>query len=248
MSFRELTIGAYKALHDTIEQSSDESVVPFLAFEYPSKTTDIIYWQQEQDFTREIVNEYNQFAYCIDRLFAWENVLSGYGDDDAHELRFEFTRLPLDHCLHFPYRFRSRIVFCATQLCYTRGIADKHIKREDVSTEAEINFGSLCSVAKLWPEVEVLVGAVRELNAQAFREKTDNYRNEAQHRHGPRLDFGHVADLRRSFPDGALVSYSLGERLPLQTADLLPTLVSEAEKARKAFLAYRGLVEAHCGG
>lgn len=244
MSFRELTTGAYAKLHDLLPCDRAFELVPLLGFDYPSNANDFIYVQQEVDFTRELVNGFNQFAYWLARVALWEKVFTGYSEDDAEELRFEFTKLQLDYCLHFPYQFKSKVAFCATQLCYTRGIAQKLIARAEVVPDEKINLGILASVATRWDTGNVLVSSLREIDSAEYREKTLNYRNKAQHRHGPRLDFGHVANIVRDFPEGMLVSYSFGESPPIMAADVLPVLAIEGRRLRAAFFAYRDLIGA----
>lgn len=244
MNFRKLTVSAYAKVHDIIAVR-DQPVAPFLAYKYDDLSSDFIYSQQEQDFTRELVNAYNQYSYWLDRLHVWEDVLSNYEEDDALELRFEFTHLPLDHCLHFPYQFKSKLAYCATQLCYTRGIAQKLVAPSEVQPEDMITFKSLLAVAERWRGGDALVEALRQLDNEKFRAGTSNYRNQAQHRHGPRLHQGHIASIQRSFPEGYRVSYAFGQHPPLQSEILLPVLVGQAENARTAFLAYRSLVAGH---
>lgn len=248
MDFRELTTGAYAKLHDMLPSDEAFALVPLLSFDYPSKSNDFIYSQQEADFTRELVNSFNQFAYWLGRIALWEKLLLSYDENDAEELRFEFTKLQLDYCLHFPYQFKSKLAFCATQLCYTRGVAQRLLSRADVMPDEKINVRTLSLAAMPWGAGPALVAALQEVDSSEYREKTLNYRNKAQHRHGPRLDFGHIANIVRDFPEGSLVSYSFGELPPIMTANALPVLGHEGTRLRSAFEAYRALVDEHWHG
>lgn len=226
--------------------SRDEPpLVPFLGFEYVDGPSDIRYQWQERDFTRELVNTFNKYAFWVERLGIWENILCGYSEDDALVLRFEFTTLPFDYCLSAPYKFKSRIAFCATQLCYTKGLYDKLLSMEDIRGDDQIAINTLSEVAKHWPSGQELVKALREVDAQQYRDATDNYRNKSQHRHPQCLDIGLTTSVVRSFRPGYSVSYSFGESAPLTTSNMLPVLVVEADRMRAAFLAYRALVNEH---
>ena len=205
----------------------------------------MIYDWQERDFTRELANSYNQFALWLDKIDVWEQVLRNYSEDEVLELRMEFTTIPLDYCLTAPYKFKSQIAFCATQLCYTQGIERKLISKESVLSDDKINVNALAAVAKYWNAGKSLVAALQEIDAQQYRELTANYRNRTQHRHPQRLDHGHTANVERSFPQGSLVSYTFGETLPLATGDVLPILVAEAARLKAAFMKYRMLVDEH---
>jgi hypothetical protein len=245
MSFHDLTVVAYAKIHELMKSSESQHTVPSLGFEYSTEQPDFIYQLQEADFTRELVNAFNQYAYWLARLALWERVLNDYSEADAKALRYEFTKLPLDHCLQFPYQFKSRLIFCATQLCYTKAISAKIITKEQVKLDDQINFGTLMAVAKHWPSGTSLVETLKTADGKKFRESTFNYRNKAQHRHSQRLYYGYIANIVRTFPDQSLVSYSFGQAPPIMATDVLPALATEAEALRTAFFAYRALVEDH---
>jgi hypothetical protein len=245
MNFHRLTTAAYIKLHELMESHMTPLLVPFLSFEYEPESKDFIYTLQEQDFTRELVNSFNQFAYWLARIDLWERVLLDYDDDDKEELRFEFTKIPLDYCLHFPYQFKSRLAFCATQLCYIRGLALNLISHAEVHADEKINLASLESVSRHWDSASHLLSVLRQIDSLAYRNSTLNYRNKAQHRHGPRTDSGHVANITRSFPEGMRFAYTFGEIPPLMATVALPVLAAEATNLQAGFSAYRGLIAAH---
>jgi len=247
MNFRDLTVGAYSKLHELIASRVESPLVPFLGYKYLKGQPDFIYDWQERDFTRELVNAFNQYALWVERVGLWEEVLRGYPEDEVLELRLEFTTLPLDYCLSAPYKFKSRVTFCATQLCYTKGVAEKLVSKECVRTDEKIDMSALVSVANHWSSGSKLITALRDVDAQQYRESTANYRHRTQHRHPQRLDYGYTANVERSFPPGYAVSYSFGESPPLATSDVLPVLAAEADRMRTAFFAYRALVEEHVG-
>lgn len=172
-------------------------------------------------------------------------VLSNYDEDQKLELRFEFTSLLLYYCLHQPYEFRSRLIFAATQLCYTNGIDRNLLNKDDVSKDDDINYASLNKMAEHWQAGAVLLAAIRELNSSKFRKSTSNYRNRTQHRVPPGVDYGHTNVIERTFPPDARVAYSFGEAAPLATEGLVPLLVDELNLMIHAFEAYRRLVDEH---
>jgi hypothetical protein len=245
MNFHDLTTEAYAKLHTLFGANDTHLALPFLGYEYPTSQTDFIYQWQEDDFTRELVNAFNQYAYWLTRLVLWERVLKDYSDENAEALRYEFTKLPLDHCLHFPYRFRSKLTFCATQLCYTKAIAAKTLSKALVKSDERINLETLVAVVQDWKSGPLLVEALKAIDGESFRQATFNYRNKAQHRHAQRLDYGHVANIVRSFPESSLVSYSFGQLPPILAGDVLPVLVAEGERLKAGFNAFRALVNEH---
>jgi hypothetical protein len=131
MITRDLRVDAYLKLHELIASRSGPPLVPFLGFAYSEGSPDIRYQWQENGFTRELVNAFNTYAFWADRLSLWEEVLCDYARDDILKLRWKFTMLPFDYCLSFPHRFRSRIIFYATQLCFTKGLLVKALEEVD---------------------------------------------------------------------------------------------------------------------
>lgn len=243
MNFRVLTTDAYSKLHELIASNSVPQPVPLLGYEYSEGKLDFIYSLQESDFTREFVNIFNIYALQIGRLTLWEEVFRSYAPTEILELRLEFTKLPLDYCLSAPYKFKSRIVFGATELCYTKGLADKLISKKDVRAADKINMDALIKVVRHWVSGAELVKALGDVDAENYRKTTGNYRNKSQHRHPPGLDFGLMASVGRSFPPDCIVSYSFGELPPLATNNVLSVLVAESDRMKTAFLAYRALIE-----
>lgn len=256
MSFRELTLEAYSKHHRLLKsKAGDLPLVPFLDYkgndhDIDDRETNIhyfIYNLQETDFTREIINLYNLFAYWVNKLHTWEQVLREYGEDDAQELRYEFTRLPFDHCLHFPYQFKSKLIFCSTRLCYTRAITKEKICQKDVERDNEINMDSLIKAVEPWSSGEELIKSIYAMDGKEFRQEIRNYRNKAQHRHAPCLEFGHILEMNLSFPKGYSYSFAMQQLSPVRFQDIIPTFISESEKARTAFSAYRQLIAEHWG-
>lgn len=244
MIARDLRVDAYLKLHELIASRSGPPLVPFLGFAYSEGSPDIRYQWQENGFTRELVNAFNTYAFWADRLSLWEEVLCDYARDDILKLRWEFTMLPFDYCLSFPHRFRSRIIFYATQLCFTKGLSDKLISQKEVSSDDNIYLKTLTKVAKHWHSGSGLVKALEEVDGEQYREATRNYRNKSQHRHPQCLDFGQIASITRSFSQDS-ISYFFSESPPLATSDALPVLIMEADRMKAAFLAYRALVDEH---
>ena len=245
MDTPELFKSAYEKLWALVAEKCVSLPGRFLPYGHPSESKDLIYSLQEGEFTRELLNSINQFSTRLNQIVLWEEVLSNYDEDRALELRFEFTSLLLYYCLHQPYEFRSRLIFSATQLCYTHGIDRNLLSKGDVSKDDDINYASLNNVANHWRAGSVLLEATRKLNGKEFRDSTNNYRNRSQHRVPPGVDYGHTNVIERTFPPDARVVYSFGEASPLATENLIPLLVGELNLMIGAFEAYRRLVDEH---
>lgn len=238
----EVVISALRRFHDLRVNGNLPQLGKFLEFDYPEHDSDLGYGLQERDFTSELVNSHNHFVLWLNRLAAWERIIRDYAEADASSLSFEFVELPLDYCLHLPYRYKQRIVFCATQLCYSCGVAGNLFGKEIVRNDEDIKQQALEEVAGRWSAGEALIDAVRSLDGPDFRRVTREYRRKAQHRFPPRIGFGDLAYLERSFPAGHRVRYTVSIMKPIQVSEVLPALAGEAEKAMAAFRAYRELV------
>ena len=236
---------AYKKLWQLIAEKRISPPGRFLPYSFKTESKNLIYGVQENEYTRELINTINQFSARLHRLVLWEEVISQYQEPESDELKFEFTRLVLYYLLHQPYEFRSRLIFSSTQLCYVRGLVSKSVAHIDVAEESNINFGSLEKVCRNWQTGGYLLDCVRAVNGNEFRSGTSNYRNRAQHRIPPGIDFGHTNVVERRFPATGGVSYSFGEASPLSTVEIVPLLVQESARMNSAFHAYRMLVDEH---
>lgn len=244
----DVLLEAHRKFHDLRVSGAMTPLGEMLGWDYPEGGGDIAYGWQEPDFTQELVNAHNHFVVWLNRLAAWERVIAEYTEVDANILTFEYVELPLDYCLHFPYRFKQRIAYCATQLCYVVGINARLIAADAVHKDERVTLASLKAVAGRWQAGPALVESIGRLDGEGFRSATGDYRSKAQHRFPPRLSFGEVATVERSFPEGRLVSYAMNVAHPIRVGDVLPALEQEAGYARAAFLAYRNLVDEQLGG
>jgi hypothetical protein len=91
MDIPNLLQSAYQKLWALITENRIALPRRFLPYDFPSQSGDPIYALQENEFTRELVNSINQFSFRLDRLTLWEEVISGYCEEQALELRLEFT-------------------------------------------------------------------------------------------------------------------------------------------------------------
>lgn len=236
---------AYKKLWQLVAEERLSPSTQFLPYSFKTETRDLIYGLQEQEYTRELLNAINQFSARLHRLVLWEEVISQYEENEADELRFEFTRLIVYYSLHQPYEFRSRLIFSATQLCYIRGIANKTIAPAEVVEDSRIDYVSLERASRNWQAREYLLESIRTLNSTEFRSGTNNYRNRTQHRIPPGIDFGNSSVVERKFPAAGGVSYTVGESGPLTATEVIPLLVQESARMVSAFHAFRLLIEEH---
>lgn len=241
--FLEVVIEALRKFHDLRVGGNLPQLGEMLGFEYPDGGVNIVYGWQEPDFTQELVNSHNHFVVWLNRLAAWDRIISDHDAEAASSLLFEFVELPLDYCLHYPYRYKQRLIYCATQLCYVAGFSTGRLRRDVVREDHKITIDALREVAPIWLAGEPLVAAIARLDDDEFRRATREYRRKAQHRFPPRIGVGDLAYVERTFPTEEGVSHTLGIEHPIQIGDVLPVLVNEAGRSAAAFRAYRALVD-----
>ena len=251
MEFTPLMLDAYSRLHSSFDTELDQEVAQYLRHEDTDSVQsvhphDFMYKIQESDFTREIINDYNKYAYRLNRLSLWEKVIENYFSGNENEIQYEFTDILFDYCLGAPYEFKSRVIFCASHLCYANGLLIKKITRDDIVADDQININSLKKLAALWERGPALVEALEAIDSKQHRDATGNYRNRSQHQFPPRLITGHIANIQRTFGERGF-SVSFGQVPPLQTQDLLPFLTAQAELMQKGYWAYWNLVQEHYG-
>lgn len=223
----------------------------YLSYEdYPGQSKDMIYGMQEVDSTRELLNTIHQFSTSLNKLTLWNEIISKYGDmEQKIDLYHEFINHLVYYCLHQPYEFKSRLIFLATQLCYTEGLGKQLIKRNEIEGDEEININSLKKVVKHWQKGQILLEAIKKIDGKDFREKTKDYRRRSQHRVPPQIDHGIKVKWVRSFPESDpksnRICYALGQESPLEIVELIPPLVSELQLMINSFKVFRCLIDEH---
>lgn len=234
---------AYRRYWDVVVADTVAATLAHISYEpYVMAATSFEYGLQEEQFTRELLNTFNQFATTVHRLAIWEVVLNLYPDDEQIDLRFEFTRALLYYALHQPAEFRARLIYCSVKLCYQIGLETKLLLAADLKEDHEIALNELKKVGKHWVAGRALVRAIEAIDAAAYRNATGNFRNRQQHRIGRGLDVGLTSVVTRGAAESGGISYSFGVEQPLATADVLPILVQQAARMGEGFAAYWELV------
>ena len=155
-----------------------------------------MYARQERDFTRELVNSFNTFASGVERIRLWEKILLGYSENDIFYLRHEFTKLPMDFCVSFPYLFKSRLAFCATKLCCIKNPELCYVKKTDeIVKDDKININFFKKISKHWSSGSTLVAYLEKANSHDYIGATSDYRSKAQHRHPQHFDVGQTLNI-----------------------------------------------------
>jgi hypothetical protein len=215
--------------------------------EYESEATEFIYGQQEQTFTENLLNDYHRFLTHVNSLIIWEEVISKYSEEDQINLGHEFTLTDFYFCLLQPHEFEQRLIFSATQLCYTHGLNMRKIKKEAIQKDNKISLKDLKKLENNWVGIKELLESLEKVNGKSsFVLATKEFRNRRQHRLPPRLSFGTTATVKRTFLEDNSIGYGFGYEKPLIFNEVLPELLSQAKLMRVAFQNYWKLVQEHC--
>lgn len=219
---------------------------------------------------RESINELNAWLGHLENLKVWEEVLTGYNEEDAWSLRLHFVEPLVRYCMLQPSSTRDRLGKVATNGVHQANLCvDADYK--DFLDQDELKPGQFLSRKKLetqlvrlvkrWAVGDQLMAALQSLDSEAHRQKTFDYRNEASHFIAPRVEFGEVQFVTRrrepfpelvKQPDGTArliehperkcVAYGFGGIRPLTLAEIIETNLQEYDFAVAALGAYSNLL------
>ena len=197
----------------------------------------------EKEFTRELLNTINGLAHKINSLTIWLKVFGSYSVKQQRVLRSEFTRVPLYYCLHKPSEFRDRLIFCASHLCHQANLlADKKYE-DNFSKNRYIMLKTLKKVCNKWQIGKEFIDALNDVADSAFQDESGQYRNKAQHRIPPSLEYGHTNLITRDVDSDGSVSYGFGYANPITTEKAIPLLIKQWKLMQQAFNKYWALVQ-----
>ncbi|MBE9203911.1 hypothetical protein IQ218_11230 [Synechocystis salina LEGE 06099] len=217
------------------------------------------YWYDslEIDFTREILNLVNQFSSTTNKIIVWNEVYSSYSEEkDRFDLLMEFIKYPVYYCLHQPHAIQQKIIYSSIHLCNQADVAingavDYIPKIKDKNGNSTlhdaINIQTLKKMSKKWDDSCKLVKCLKKLPSEKFIKGTQDYRNLAQHKTPPYIEYGHTNVIERVTNRGESDSarYAIGGLLPLQLKLLIPILKSEYENCKNSLSLYWNLVKKH---
>ncbi|CAM2884945.1 hypothetical protein SHLO109777_05825 [Shewanella loihica] len=233
----------YTEFWDTVESGSIDALCDMMPYDYNVNGQGGIWGSFVSEFTRELLNTINGLASQINSLNIWLNVLNSKPDDEQFPLRYEFTRLPLNYCLHKPREFRERLIFCLSHLCHQ---ADTHTQpgyRDRLEPDHRIGIDTLRRVASPWASALNALEAISQISSSNFDQSTGQFRNRTQHRIPPSLEYGHTNLVTRNQTPSGEVSYSFGFSEPITTEAALPLLIEQWELMRSGFERYWQVVE-----
>lgn len=273
MEERELLEGAYRKYWDRVEMRS-VSLGAYYPYEL-CKEIESVNWQlffigqQLAGELMESINWLNRWRTELANLMIWPEVLAEYEEDDAWYIKMHFVD-PLAHgCMLQPSATRDRLGKVASNAIHqARLILEKGYR--DVLDEDKqkgrplLRSGvekQLVRLAEPFAEAIAFIETLRKLDANAYREKTNDYRNLASHFLPPKFDKGHVFSISRSrtawtefvqqadgthkeevVPGKMGTSYAWGYMEPLALRDLIDLNIAEYQHARDAFDEYSSLL------
>lgn len=219
---------------------------------------------------RESINKLNAWLRYLADLKVWQELLSDYGEEDAWSLRLHFIEPLVHYCMLEPSSTRDRLGQVATNgvhqvnLCidtdYKDTLDQDHLKPGQFLGRKKIE-AQLGRLTKRWATGKGLTDALRNLDSDAYRLETLDYRNAASHFIAPRLEIGEVQFVTRQIklfselveladdtfqlvdnPDRKCVSYGFGGIRPLSLGEIIEANSREYDFAVAALEAYSNLL------
>lgn len=195
---------------------------------------------------RELTNLVNRWQHSLLRWDVWNQVLASHDEETAWLLRYEFLHALAHECLLRPSALRDTFTSVATNSLHQARLSIDPAYRDHLTGDPTspsdhpkpLNRGAkekrLYAIAKTWSIGESLLAGIRQIDSQAYKDATYNYRNLVNHTIGPRLGVGETRMVTRqvvpaermeqqadgsfnlvTIPDKMCVRYGFGGTPPL---------------------------------
>lgn len=203
----------------------------------------LIFHSMANDLVRELLNTINGFYTNLRKLDSWNTVLDRCEEDCRNDLIFEIISPFASYNLNYVAIGKQRIIYASCMLSHqTLMLIDPSIQDSDL-VEHRININSLNSYSGRYNYIAPLMTALHQVDNQAFRDSTSNYRNLYHHRIPPNFELGLSGFINRIVNGDGRVSYGLGGRQPLRLGELIPAFYEQHQFSISAFQAFWNLVE-----
>lgn len=252
---------------------------PYLPFSFPYITTAKWRFMADamiQDELRELTNRLHDWRDILRRWHAWNIVSSSLDEMRAWDLRREFMDPLMHTTLLTPSSMRDVFTLVGTNAFHQLRLhIDKSypdVLEGDPSVldprPRELNRRQkedrLRRLAASIPGASAFLSALREIDSEAYRTATKNYRNANSHAIGPRITLGSTRMVTRRVvqatrieaqPDGTrrlvdvagkyVASYSFGGVEPLDLETARAANLSQYRLARTCFASFTCALEAN---
>lgn len=163
-----------------------------------------------KDELREITNILNGWHVSLLRWRAWNEVLAGFDELDAWQLRAEFVEALAHQCLLQPSATRDSLTFIATNAFHQVRLALGHGYRDKLEGDPEEpgeqpkhltrrqKERRLEKIMAPWPQSRPFLELLHRIDDAQYRESTFDYRNRTSHAIGPRLAIGRTRVVTRT--------------------------------------------------
>ena len=203
----------------------------------------LIFHSMAKDLVRELLNTINGFYTSLIKLDSWNTVLDRCEEDYRNDFIFEIISPFASYNLNYVSIGKQRIIYASCMLSHqTLMLIDPSIQDSDL-VEHTININSLNAYSDRYNYIVPLLRALNQIDNQAFRDITSNYRNLYHHRIPPNFELGLSGFISRIVNGDGRVSYGLGGRQPLRLGELIPALYEQHQASVSTFQVFWNLVE-----
>lgn len=209
-----------------------------------------LFASQAKELVREILNSVNQFYSQIIRLGAWSEVLEEYDGQEKFNIVVEIIEPFASHIINSVYMIKGRIAFVTSSLFHhTFCLFDTEWKDTDFK-ESKFYFVQVYGYLKKFKEYTgssdttyKLRSCLDQIDDEAFREITREFRGRFQHMIPPNIEIGLSGLVNRIEGKNGKISYGIGGQKPLSLNEILPALHDQHEKCSEASKAFGELFQ-----
>ncbi|MBW1735045.1 MAG: hypothetical protein JRJ71_11785 [Deltaproteobacteria bacterium] len=231
-----------------------EGYLPYGTHEIPPGIANgpewFIFASQAKELVREILNSANQFYSQIIRLGAWAEVLEEYEGLERFNIVAEIIEPFASHIINSVYMIKGRMAFVTSILLHhTFCLFEQEWKDTDFKGN-KFYFVQVYGQLKKYKEYtgssdtsDKLHSCLDQIDDEAFREATKEFRGRFQHMIPPNIEVGLSGLVNRMESKDGKVSYGIGGQKPLSLKDVLPHLTTQHDRCVEAFKVFWELMQ-----
>ena len=169
----------------------------------------LIFHSMAKDLVRELLNTINGCYTSLIKLDSWNSVLDRCEEDYRNDFIFEIISPFASYNLNYVSIGKQRMIYASCLLSHQTSMFIDPSIQDRGHVEHRININSLNAYSDRYNYIEPLLRALYQIDNQAFRDITSNYRNLYHHRIPPNFELGLSGFINRIVNGNGRVSYGV---------------------------------------
>ncbi|WP_141682888.1 integrase [Agrobacterium tumefaciens] len=194
-------VAVYQRFRDTIDATAPGGKsMPYHWWTLPNPLGGIWmpYRSMLGEYATELANIINDLTNHVNRLRAWEKIISELDNDEKFAVIHEFLNTLGTVALGQPYAIKSRFAFAPGHLCHQANQARQSKVWVDEFPEQNLYLNDIQPYGAGWRKFSVFKVRVEAIGGSAFKAASDDFRNAYNHGFSSQFVLGITSTVRRT--------------------------------------------------